>query len=377
MATATLFLCGDVMTGRGIDQVLPHPGAPQLFESYVQSARTYVEIAEQASGRIQPRPVPFEYPWGEALDEWERAAPQARIANLETAVTARDDAWTGKGIHYRMNPANAPCLASARLDVCTLANNHVLDWGREGLLDTLRALQRVGIKTCGAGADAAQAMRPADIALAGGGRVLVFGCATGDSGVPDDWAASATQPGVHLLGDLSASSADALAQQVRAAKRDGDLAVVSIHWGGNWGYEVPRAQREFAHRLIDDGAVDVVHGHSSHHAKGIEVHRGKLILYGCGDFLNDYEGIGGHRSYRAELGLMYFATLVRETGALQRLAMTPTEVKRFRVQRAGPDGARWLADMLGREGRAFGTRVQRLASGQLLLEWTEHPRPSP
>ena len=82
---------------------------------------------------------------------------------------------------------------------------------------------------------------------------------------------------------------------LRKVKQAGDLLLVSIHRGGNWGYEVPKAHKSFAHRLIDEARVDVVHGHWSHHVRPIEVHRGKLILYGCGDFINDYEGIGGRK----------------------------------------------------------------------------------
>src|SRR5512146_388158 len=108
----TLFLCGDVMTGRGVDQILPHPGKPHLFESYVRSATGYVELAERASGAFK-RPVDFAYIWGHALAEFGRVRPDARIVNLETSVTASEDAWPGKGIHYRMHPANVPCLTAA------------------------------------------------------------------------------------------------------------------------------------------------------------------------------------------------------------------------------------------------------------------------
>ena len=113
--TVTLFLAGDVMTGRGIDQILPRPGDPRLFEPYVSSALEYVALAERESGPL-PRPVGFSYIWGDALAELGRVAPDARIVNLETAVTTSDDAWPGKGIHYRMNPANLPCLTAAGLD---------------------------------------------------------------------------------------------------------------------------------------------------------------------------------------------------------------------------------------------------------------------
>jgi len=129
--TLRLLLAGDVMTGRGIDQVLAHPGDPRLHEAWVHDAREYVRIAERASGPV-PAPVPPAYPWGDALAEMEAARPDLRIVNLETAITTADDAWPGKGIHYRMHPANVGCLTAAGIDACSLANNHVLDWGRAG-----------------------------------------------------------------------------------------------------------------------------------------------------------------------------------------------------------------------------------------------------
>src|SRR5262249_53430347 len=82
----TLFLCGDVMLGRGVDQVLPHPGDPQLRETYARDARAYVRLAERANGRI-PRPARFCWPWGDALAVLDEVAPDARVINLETAVT--------------------------------------------------------------------------------------------------------------------------------------------------------------------------------------------------------------------------------------------------------------------------------------------------
>jgi poly-gamma-glutamate synthesis protein (capsule biosynthesis protein) len=98
----TLFLCGDVMTGRGVDQILAHPCPPGIQEPYVRDARDYVALAEEANGPI-PRPVSPTYIWGDALQELERIAPDARIINLETSVTTSDDVWPGKGIHYRMH----------------------------------------------------------------------------------------------------------------------------------------------------------------------------------------------------------------------------------------------------------------------------------
>jgi poly-gamma-glutamate capsule biosynthesis protein CapA/YwtB (metallophosphatase superfamily) len=364
----TLFLCGDVMTGRGIDQILPHPSAPGLHEPYVQSALEYLELAERVHGHIG-RAVPFEYVWGDALAELAHQRPAARIVNLETAVTASEEAWPSKGIHYRMNPRNVACLAVARLDCCALANNHVLDWGGAGLAETLATLRAAGIATTGAGADATEAARPAALELGGQGRLLVFAYGLASSGVPGDWAATAGRAGINLLGGLSSRHVDAIAGHVGAHRRAGDLVLLSLHWGDNWGYRISAEERAFARSVIDNAGVDVVHGHSSHHVKGIEVHAGKLILYGCGDLLTDYEGIGGYEAFRGDLSLMYFPTLDGASGRLLDLTLTPTRLRRFRITLADQEGARWLENVLNREGQALGTRVERAAQGRLALRW--------
>ena len=364
-STTTLFLCGDVMTGRGIDQVLAHPSKPRIHEPYLRSALDYVALAEKASGPIR-KPVDDAYVWGDALAELERRRPDARIVNLETAVTTSEHAWPRKGIHYRMHPANAGCLKAAAIDCCGLANNHVLDWGYEGLAETLATLRKAGIRTAGAGADRDEAAAPAIVDAGAGRRVLVLAYGVESAGVPREWAAQPKRAGVALLADLAPASAKAIGARVAGVKRPGDVAVASIHWGGNWGYDVPVAERAFARMLIDDAGIDVVHGHSSHHPKGIEVHRGRPILYGCGDFLNDYEGIAGHERWRAELGFMYFATLATG-GALERLTLVPTRVEHFRVNRVHGADVDWLAATMSRECERFDARVERQPDDTLIV----------
>jgi poly-gamma-glutamate synthesis protein (capsule biosynthesis protein) len=336
--------------------VLPRPSDPRLHESYVQDATTYDELARDASGPITGR-VDFSYPWGDALEELNRVVPDARIVNLETAVTDSDTHWKGKGIHYRMHPANIPCIEAAGIDCCVLANNHVLDWGLAGLRDTLESLGTVGAKAAGAGSDRDEAAAPAVLAVPGKGRVLVFAFASPTSGVPRDWAATRRRAGVNYLADLSREEARRIAVDVRSARRQGDIVIVSIHWGSNWGYAVPDEQRDFAHWLIDDAGADVVHGHSSHHPKGIEIHSGRPILYGCGDFLNDYEGIRGHERYRGDLVLMYLVTMEPSSGELVRFEMVPFRIRRFRLERASRKDARWLSHTMNRECEPFGARV--------------------
>jgi poly-gamma-glutamate synthesis protein (capsule biosynthesis protein) len=356
------------MTGRGIDQILAHPGDPRLFEPHVRDARTYVELAEARSGAIA-HPAAFAYVWGEALEELRRMAPGVRIVNLETAVTASGEHWQGKEVHYRMHPANVPCLGAAGIDCCVLANNHVMDWGVPGLEETLAALRGAGIATAGAGRLLEEAAAPAVLPVGETGRVVLFAVGTTSSGIPGAWAATETRPGVHLLEVLDRGAARRLGERVRAVKRDGDLVVVSVHWGGNWGYEVPRGQREFARALIDEAAVDVVHGHSSHHAKAIEVYRGRPILYGCGDLLNDYEGIEGYEEFRDDLALLYFPTIDPAGRGLVRLELVPLRIQRFRLHRASGADAEWLRATLSREGAAFGTWLQRGPAGTLALRW--------
>jgi len=362
----TLFACGDVMLGRGIDQLLPTPSDPRFFEPCVSSALSYVELAEKASGPI-PRRVGFGYVWGDAFDAWESLRPRVRIINLETAVTASPKADRSKEIHYRMQPANVPCLTAAHIDCCVLANNHVLDWGPRGLLDTMKILRAAGIHTAGAGTNQAEAATPAVIEIPPA-RLLVYGFAVESSGVPRSWGATRRRPGVNWLADLSARTADDIARQIAQDRRRGDLVLASIHWGGNWGYELPPSAREFAHRLVDAGACDLLHGHSSHHPKAIEVYRHKLILYGCGDLLNDYEGIGGYETFRPELALMYFPTLNAASGDLLTLTMVPVHLHRFQIKNASEPERVWLTKMMDRECGQWGSRVACSSTGLLALQ---------
>lgn len=361
----TLFLCGDVMTGRGIDQILPHPGSPELHEAFVRDARDYVRLSERVNGDI-PQPVAYSYVWGDALEELDRMRPDLRIVNLETAVTAHSD-WEAKGINYRMHPDNVPCLTAAQIDCCVLANNHVLDWGASGLEETLASLHAAGIQTAGAGRERGRALAPAVLGTPEGPCVRVFAFGHGSSGILPAWAARADRPGIAVLEELSDAAAHALAERISGAREAGDIMVVSLHWGGNWGYEIPGEQIRFAHALVDAGAADIVHGHSSHHVKGIEIYRDRPILYGCGDLINDYEGIGGYELYRADLGLMYFATMNGKSGRLERLEMIPTRLRRLRLNRATRAESEWLQAALQRESAPFGVRVVLTENGRLLL----------
>ena len=255
----------------------------------------------------------------------------------------------------------------SRNRLLVLANNHTADLGFRGLLETLQTLRRAGIKSAGAGDTAAEAAAPAILEAAPGVRLLVFGYAMNSAGVPASWAAGASSAGVNFLTDLSPETCAATIESIRRQSRPEDLVIFSVHWGSNWGYDVPDEQIDFARGLIDSGAVDIVHGHSSHHVRPVEVYKGKLIVYGAGDFLNDYEGIEGNEFYRDDLTLMYFPTLDARTGELVRLRMVPLQIFRFSLRRASAADATWLGKVITRESGQFGTRI-KYQDGSLEVE---------
>jgi poly-gamma-glutamate capsule biosynthesis protein CapA/YwtB (metallophosphatase superfamily) len=360
-----LFLCGDVMTGRGIDQILPHPNHPTLHEPYIGDARSYAKLAEIANGPI-PWSVEFQYVWGDALAELDRAGVDLRIVNLETSITSSEDYWRDKGIHYRMHPRNIGCITAARIDCCCLANNHVLDWGYDGLAETLRTLEVAGIAHAGAGRDMADAAAPAVLDVPGKGRVLVFSYGSATSGIPWEWAATAHRPGVNFLEDTSEKTARRIAREMNGFNGPGDVVVASIHWGGNWGYHIRDGEIRFAHQLIEDG-IAVVHGHSSHHVKAAEIYSDHLVLYGCGDFLNDYEGIDGYEVFRNGLTLMYLAAIDPRRGRLVEARLVPMRLARFRLNRAAEADAKRFCDLFNQLGAPLGTRGELEPDNTLTL----------
>jgi poly-gamma-glutamate synthesis protein (capsule biosynthesis protein) len=181
---------------------------------------------------------------------------------------------------------------------------------------------------------------------------------------------------VFLIPDYSGESVHLVKEAIEKVNRKNrDVVVASVHWGGNWGWDPERGQRDFAHRLIDHAGVHVVHGHSSHHVKGIEVYKGKLILYGCGDLVNDYEGIDTHHGqeaeYRGEVGALYFADIDVNTGELKALEIVPTRIRHLSAHVAGRADASWLAKTLTVLGLDFQTKVEKTPGNALSLVWSD------
>ncbi|MFP4114285.1 MAG: CapA family protein [Spirochaetota bacterium] len=363
-----LAFAGDVMLGRGIDQIQRQSVPPELREPAVSDARDYVRLAERASGPI-PRDVDPDYVWGDAAQTLREFAPHAFVLNLETSFTRSDFFDPTKGIHYRAHPDNVRILTSVADPICAVANNHVLDLGEEGLEETLTTLSHASVPHCGAGKNSPQARRPAMVEVADRRDsrrgvlteecaehdartcVVVLSCCVFTSGVAPGWGAGPDRPGVFLLDRLDADAVRSLRDLADRHRSAGDAVVVSIHWGGNWGYAVHPEEVEFAHALVDEGVADVVHGHSSHHARPFEVYRGKPIFYGCGDLINDYEGIRGHETYRPELTSIFLVTYDPDSRGLSDLRIAPFRLSRLRLAEAGPEDSRWIAETMGNVNR--------------------------
>jgi poly-gamma-glutamate synthesis protein (capsule biosynthesis protein) len=408
-----IFLCGDVMTGRGIDQILPYPSDPELKEPFVKDARDYIRFAEEVNGKIK-YPVSFDYIWGDALKELEKEKVDVRIINLETTITTSNN-FLPKGINYRMNPKNIDVLKVFKVDVACLANNHILDFGEEVLLETIETLKKNGILTVGAGKNIKEAKKPAVIKIDPFRKVriesekvsvIIFNYADVSSGVPIWWKAEKNKAGVNLwdagYADLtqtrqtinmdadytdltqnmqnkiskwsafhSASYASSSAEsafysdQSPLNKISAESAyssvksafkIFSIHWGPNWGYEISEEERNFAYRLIDEVNVDIVFGHSSHHFKGIETYKGKLIIYGAGDFINDYEGIGGYEEFRGDLVLGYVVEI--KNLKINKLILLPFRIKKFRLNYCTDEEIDWIFNVLKRESKIDGSIIK-------------------
>jgi len=278
------------------------------------------------------------YPWGDTLPILRRA--DLRIANLECVLADGGAPEPGKVFTFRTDAKNVHSLLAARLDVVSLANNHVLDYGPDALREMLPALDRHGILHAGAGTDRDTARRPAVLRV--GADAVGFVAFTDNQ---PDWEAEAGSPGVHYVpAAATGERVEELLELVRRTASRVQLLIVSAHWGGNWGSAAPAGHRALARRLVDAGA-DVVFGHSPHIVRGVEVYRGRPVIYGAGDFVDDYAVDPEERNDRS-----FIFVLETDGGTPQRLRMFPTVIADFQARLAG------------RSARDIAARMQRLCA---------------
>lgn len=313
-----LSLAGDVMLGRLVDRyVLADPARDTGFV------------------------------WGDTLPLWQQA--DLRMVNLECVIARTGEPWMPKVFHFRARPRAVEALQAAGIHLANLANNHVLDFGYEALRECLSLLERAAIQSVGAGRTIDEAAVPARVSLRGF-TVAVVGLTDGEPA----WEAGLDQAGVNhvrcgnsgLEGPYRRRMEDALAR----ARSSAQFVIVSAHVGPNWGPPTPQ-MRALAHELIDLGA-DLYWGHSNHTVQGIEIYRGRPILYASGDFVDDY-AVDPQR--RNDLSCLFDVAV--DAGRVTRIRMHPVRITGFQVNRAAGEDLRWMHRWLRERITEFGTKV--------------------
>jgi poly-gamma-glutamate capsule biosynthesis protein CapA/YwtB (metallophosphatase superfamily) len=239
-----------------------------------------------------------------------------------------------------------------------LANNHVLDYGAENLLEMLGLLDGHDIAWTGAGRDLAEALRPALLTSAGTATGSADGLTVAVLGITDnepEWEAGEQRPGVnHVKYDTQGLREPYLGRMTLAlcgARQHADLVIVSAHVGPNWGGPSP-AMQALARQLIDLGA-DLYWGHSCHTTLGIELYRDRPILYATGDFLDDYAVDPGQRN-----DLSFVFRVYVEHGSIRELRLHPVHIGLLQVNRANAEDAAWIRQWMRNRCRPFGTTLR-------------------
>jgi poly-gamma-glutamate capsule biosynthesis protein CapA/YwtB (metallophosphatase superfamily) len=318
----TLALMGDVMLGR--------------------------RVAEALNRHMGP-----EEPWGGVMALLDAA--DLRIINLECAITDNEQPWTrtAKVFHFRTPPSAIETLRTARIDACSLANNHTLDFEEQGLLDTLEHLDAAGIRHAGAGRNQEEALDPAILIVPADHTHRVALLAFTDN--EPSFAAGADRPGTNYLPvSLRPEVLRRVERAVSAVREVGVATVIfSNHWGPNMVQRPKEIFRRFARAVIDLG-VDIYYGHSAHVFQGVEIYHGKPILYDTGDFIDDYAVNRGLRN-----DWSFFFRVSVEEGRFERLDLIPVKLSYARVDLATGGEREIILDRMEHLSAEMGTVFAR------------------
>lgn len=288
-----------------------------------------------------------DYVWGNTLPVWRQM--DLRMVNLECVIATTGEPWVPKTFHFRAGPRAIEALHAAGIQLVSLANNHVLDFGPHALRECLTRLRQSSIRYAGAGETSAEAAAPA-LVTTGDVTVAVVALTDGEPG----WEATPAQPGTNHVRctptGLSALHQTRVAEALAQARATAHLVVVSAHVGANWG--PPSAQtRALAHEMLDLGA-DLYWGHSNHTVQGIELYHGKPILYACGDFIDDYAVDPAERN---DLSCLF--EVIIDNGRVTRLSLYPVRIKGLRVNFATDEDLQWMHRWLRDRMAEFNTRL--------------------
>lgn len=259
--------------------------------------------------------------WGNTIKTLKSA--DLLFINLECALTKSTTQGTKDSpvFFFRSEPEHVKALVDAGVDYCALANNHTLDYGVDGLLETITVLKRVGIPHSGAGENAVEARKPADLKI-DGLKFKVFSITDNEPG----WEAGKSKPGTFYLPiDLLDSRVRKLIIDIRRVKNKGYFVIVSAHWGPNMVRVPSKIHCKFARSIINAGC-DIFHGHSSHVFQGVEVYKEKVIFYDCGGMIDDYAVDPLLRNDESFIFEVYL-----DKGKFKRVVLKPILIKNLKV----------------------------------------------
>jgi len=289
-----------------------------------------------------------ETPWGNTLSIFKQA--DLRICNLECVLSDRGTPWMPdeKTFHFRSDPKNVEVLKAAGIECVSLANNHALDYGPNAMAQMLSVLDQAGIHHAGAGKDELGASQPAYFSV---NNLKVGFISVTDN--ESDWEATDKKGGIHYVPiDPTDKRAKKLFDLVKETKKRVGFLIVALHWGPNWGYRPQPNHPPFAHALIDAGA-DLLFGHSCHVTQGIELYKGKPILYSTGDFVDDY---AVDRVERNDRSFIFMVEI--EKGKIHKLKLYPTTIDGFQAHLAKGEEARQIAHKMQTLCQDFKTSSQ-------------------
>lgn len=329
----------------GADGATATPRSASPGNSITISAVGDISLARQVVERMEATGADYPYALVAPLMDGD-----VGFANLEGALTDRGDPWP-KGYNFRTPPRFAPGLRRGGFGVVTLGNNHTMDFGPIGLIDTIEALDGAGILHAGAGGNALAAHIPV-IFEAKGLRVAFLGYAA----TPDEsggfsiraWAAGNTTPGLAL------GTPDGIAADVRAAKTIADFVIVAVHAGSEYVTTPNDVQRSLARAALAAGA-DAYIGAHAHVVQPVEQRGDQLIAWGLGNFIFDLDNVDLANIPTPRVSLILDITLTKGVGVSgYRVIPVTQDEDQDRPRPATAEEAAILRELIGPGGENSG-----------------------
>ncbi|WP_432661984.1 CapA family protein [Wukongibacter baidiensis] len=242
------------------------------------------------------------------------------FGNLESPISNRGRKLPGKGICLRAKPEMAQVLKNSGFDIVSLANNHILDYDSEALLDTFKILKENDIAYIGAGRNIEEARKPYVMKLKG--KTFAF---LGYDEFAYIYYSSSYKRRFVATDNLSGTAPlklDSIIEDVKKIREKVDYVVVSLHWGTEESNNINSTQKEIAHKLIENG-VDIILGHHPHVIQPIEIYKGRPIIYSMGNYIFDQNDENNKQGMALEVLIEYGE--IREVHALPIYILNKSE----------------------------------------------------